>query len=108
LLGQLLDAFGSDHIIWGTDSLWWGSPQWQIEAFRRFQIPEDMQKKFNYKPLTSRDKDLILGLNAARVYKIDVKEKRNAIPSDYMSRIKAVYRETSNQRSNAFYGWVRS
>lgn len=108
LLGQLKDAFGADHIIWGTDSLWWGSPQWQIEAFRRFQIPEEMQKKFGYKPLTPRDKDLVFGLNAARVYKIDVKEKRNAIPADYMSRIKAAYKETDGQPSNAFYGWVRN
>ncbi|MBK9706467.1 MAG: amidohydrolase [Acidobacteria bacterium] len=106
LLGQLSNAFGTDHIIWGTDSLWWGSPQWQIEAFRRFQIPEDIQKKFGYKPLTKRDKELILGLNAARVYKIDLKAKRNEIPVDYMSRIKTAYLESGGSRSNSFYGWV--
>src|SRR5918912_1591081 len=40
LLGMMIDSFGEDHILWGTDSIWWGSPQWQIEAFRRFQMPE--------------------------------------------------------------------
>ena len=40
LLGQVIDAFGADHVLWGTDSIWYGTPQWQIEAFRRFEIPE--------------------------------------------------------------------
>ncbi len=108
LLGQLMNAFGSDHIIWGTDSLWWGSPQWQIEALRRFQIPADLQKKFGYKPLTQKDKEKIFGLNAARVYKIDLKAKRNQIPEDYMSKIKTAYHQQGGQRSNAFYGWVHN
>ena len=50
LLGQVIAAVGADHVIWGTDSIWWGSPQWQIEAFRRFQIPEALQAKFGYRP----------------------------------------------------------
>jgi predicted TIM-barrel fold metal-dependent hydrolase len=108
LLGQLLGSFGADHVIWGTDSLWWGSPQWQIEAFRRFQIPEDLRKKFGYKQITDKDKEMILGLNAARVYKVDLKAKRKAIPSDYMSRIKAAYQDNGTDRSNNFYGWVAS
>ena len=32
-------------MVWGTDSVWYGSPQWQIEALRRLEIPEEMQKK---------------------------------------------------------------
>ncbi len=27
LLGQTLLAFGDDHLIWGTDSIWYGTPQ---------------------------------------------------------------------------------
>ena len=46
MLGLMIDAFGEDHVLWGTDSIWWGSPQWQIEAFRRLQMPEDLQKRF--------------------------------------------------------------
>jgi predicted TIM-barrel fold metal-dependent hydrolase len=107
LLGQLMDAFGPDRIIWGTDSLWWGSPQWQIEAFRRFQIPDDIAKKHGYKKLTQKDKAKIFGLNAARVYKIDVNAKREQVPEDYMSKIKTAYHESGGKRSNAFYGWVQ-
>ncbi|HSB35898.1 MAG TPA: amidohydrolase family protein, partial [Thermoanaerobaculia bacterium] len=29
MLGMMIAAFGADHVLWGTDSIWWGSPQWQ-------------------------------------------------------------------------------
>jgi len=40
ILGQGLRFFGEDRIVFGSDSVWYGSPQWQIEALWRFQIPE--------------------------------------------------------------------
>jgi len=61
---------GADHIMWGTDSVWYGSPQWQIEAMRRLEIPEDMQKKYGFPALggaNSATKQLIFGANAARL-----------------------------------------
>jgi hypothetical protein len=54
-IGTLIKGLGPDHVIWGTDSLWYGSPQWQIEAMRRLEIPEDMQKKHGFKPLGPAD-----------------------------------------------------
>ena len=72
LLGQIINAFGVDRVLFGTDAIWWGSPQWQIEAFRRFQIPEEMREKFGYPEITDDDKAKILGLNAAKLYSIDV------------------------------------
>src|SRR5207249_7470322 len=45
LLGTWIKNMGVDHVVWGTDSVLYGSPQWQIEALRRLEIPEDMQKK---------------------------------------------------------------
>ena len=42
-------------MFWGTDSVWHGSPEWQIEAFRRLEIPEDMQKKHGFAPLGPAD-----------------------------------------------------
>src|SRR5262249_36633656 len=39
LLGQVIDAFGADHVLWGTDSIWYGTPQWQIEAFPPLPAP---------------------------------------------------------------------
>src|SRR5437016_3974730 len=70
VLGMLVQTFGADHVLWGTDSIWWGSPQWQIEALRRFTMPEPLMKRFGYQSLTPDVKTQILGLNAARVYGI--------------------------------------
>ncbi|MGH9822744.1 MAG: amidohydrolase family protein [Blastocatellia bacterium] len=106
VLGMIIDAFGDDHVMWGTDSIWWGSPQWQIEAFRRFQMPEELMKQFGYKPLTKESKEKILGLNAARIYGIDVKAKRNAIPSDYVTKLKNQYKPAGNVPRNTQYGWI--
>ena len=106
LLGQMLDAFGEDHVLWGTDSIWWGSPQWQIEAMRRFEIPAAMIEKHGYAALTPAVKERIFGLNAAQVFGVDVSAKRNELPADYLSRIKMAYQEEGPQPSNTFYGWV--
>jgi predicted TIM-barrel fold metal-dependent hydrolase len=71
VLGKLLVAFGPDNILWGTDSIWYGSPQGQIEAFRAFQISAEYQERFGYPALTDDVKARILGLNAATLYGID-------------------------------------
>jgi predicted TIM-barrel fold metal-dependent hydrolase len=106
LLGMMIDAFGDDHVLWGTDSIWWGSPQWQIEAFRRFEMPEDLQKRFGFKPLTPAVKEKILGLNAARVYGIDVRARLEAIPNDAVTKLREKYRAAGGAPSNTQYGWV--
>ncbi len=35
LVGTLVKGMGADRVLWGTDLVWYGSPQWQIEAMRR-------------------------------------------------------------------------
>ena len=106
LLGQLVATFGADHVLWGTDSIWYGTPQWQIEAFRRFQIPDELIEKHGYAPLTRGVKEKIFGLNAARVFKVDVSAKRNEIPADYLSQIKMAYLDEGSSPSHRWYGWV--
>lgn len=71
VLGKLLITFGPGNILWGTDSLWYGSPQAQIEAFRAFEITPEYQERFGYPALTQEVKAQILGLNAARLYGVD-------------------------------------
>ena len=106
LLGQMIDAFGADHVLWGTDSIWYGTPQWQIEAFRRFEIPDELIEKHGYAPLTRSVKEQIFGLNGARVFGVDVNARRNEIPGDYLSRIKMSYLEEGADPSHHWYGWV--
>ena len=73
LLGQLVNEMGSDAVLWGTDSIWLGGPQWQIEAFQRIEIPDNMLKtqkwKTNLGGPNSLLKKKILGQNAAALYK---------------------------------------
>jgi hypothetical protein len=57
--------------VLGTDALWTGSPQWQIEVLRRLEIPRDMQKKFGFARLGPADglvKTAIFGGSIARLY----------------------------------------
>ncbi len=107
LMGQLIKAFGSDHIVWGTDCIWWGSPQWQIEAFRRFQIPEELQEKFDYAAITDEDRKKIFGLNAAGIYGVDVAAARTQFPDDSMTKYKQDYQQEGALPSNTQYGWIR-
>jgi hypothetical protein len=70
ILGQLLKFMGEDRVVFGSDAVWYGSPQWQIEALWRFEIPEDIRQMYGYPRLTKAIKRKILGLNSARLYKI--------------------------------------
>jgi uncharacterized protein len=73
ILGILVKGLGADHVLWGTDSVWHGSPQWQIETFRRLEIPHELRKKFGFDPLGPEDgeiKKMILGQNAARIFNV--------------------------------------
>jgi predicted TIM-barrel fold metal-dependent hydrolase len=107
-IGKNVKHYGVDHVIWGTDCLWWGSPQWAIDAFKRFQISNEMCEKFGYKKLTKEDKKKIFGLNAAKLYKVDVKATRKAFPADTLNQLKTAYVERGGLRNNAAYGWVRA
>jgi hypothetical protein len=109
VLGTILDAFGPDHVLWGTDSIWWGSPQWQIEAFRRLEMPESLMKQFGHQPFTPEVKQKIFGLNAARVYGVDPQARRNPIPGDYVDKLRARYKQSALAApSNTQYGWVHA
>jgi len=106
LIGQIIQAFGPDHLLWGTDSIWYGTPQWQIEAFRRFQIPPELADQYRYQPLTRQIKEQIFGLNAARVFGLDVNAKRNQLPNDVLGRLRMSYLEEGAEPSRRVYGWV--
>ncbi len=111
LIGKNVKHYGSDHVIWGTDCLWWGSPQWAIDLMKRLQISDELCEKFGYKKLTNQDKANIFGLNAAKLYKINPKSKVNPLPDDAVSRFKK--REYADEKIGAYpahnaQGWVRA
>jgi predicted TIM-barrel fold metal-dependent hydrolase len=71
VLGKLVSYLGEDNVVWGTDSIFYGSPQDQIDAFRTFQITSAFREKYGYPELTKRLKRKILGENAARIYGVE-------------------------------------
>ncbi|HUK91691.1 MAG TPA: amidohydrolase family protein [Blastocatellia bacterium] len=107
-IGKNIKYYGADHVIWGTDCLWWGSPQWAIDAFKRFDISDEFCEKFGYKKISKEDKAKIFGLNAAKLYKVDVNASRKVLPNDALEKLKAAYVDKGGMRSNMAYGWVRA
>jgi predicted TIM-barrel fold metal-dependent hydrolase len=134
VMGQLLKYFGEDKILFGSDCSYYGSNQWQLEALWRFQIPDDMRRRYGYPELTPMAKRKILGLNSARLYSLspdaDVSNdgRYRPVPRDYDTRVppalktllefpgftgdamaqaRAIYQgEGANPRHTRF-GWVR-
>jgi len=103
VLGKLMKHVGENNIIWGTDSIWYGTPQPQIQAFRAFQMSDEIREKNGYPALTKEIKAKIFGLNAAAAYAIDPKEVREALPKDEIEKLKQAYLERP-ERSYAVYG----
>ncbi len=106
MLGQMVQVAGADHILWGTDSIWNGSPQSQIQRLRRLRIADDLIEKFGYPQLTDEIKGQILGLNAAKLFGLDPEAKRQAIKADKLTEIRLERRNDPNSPSNTQYGWV--
>ncbi len=105
MLGQMIQTAGADHILWGTDSIWNGSPQSQIERLRRLKMPAKLIDKYKYPELTDEIKNQIFGLNAAKLFGVDVKEARQAIKADKLTKLKEQYRRNPSP-SHTQYGWV--
>jgi hypothetical protein len=75
--------------MWGTDAVWYGSPQPQIMAFRAFQIAPQLQERYGYPALTPELKVKVLGLNAARVFGVDPDDVRCALDADGLGEARA-------------------
>jgi uncharacterized protein len=70
-LGKLLFWAGEDKIIYGSETPIW-HPKWALDAFWRFQIPQDLVEGYGYPQLTEQAKRKILGENLARLHGMDV------------------------------------
>lgn len=85
VVGKLLSRVGERNVLWGTDGIWLGSPQPQIQAFRSFQITSEFQERFGYPELTDERKRQVFGLNAARLFSLDPEATRCAVDDEALS-----------------------
>lgn len=76
-LGKLFKAVGTSNVLWGTDSIWYGSPQDQIQAFRTFQISPALRDQYGYPEITPQVRAQVFGQNALRLY---------PVPADVLDR----------------------
>ena len=108
MMGQLIRGLGADHVCWGSDAIWTGSPQWQIEALRRLEIPEELQRKYGLQPLGPADgpvKTAIFGGNNARLYNFRPQQQAE-LANDHLAYCKEVYERNGAARTNLAYGYA--
>jgi predicted TIM-barrel fold metal-dependent hydrolase len=93
MLGKLFKYVGEDNVLWGTDSVWYGSPQDQIQAFRTFQIAEPVREANGYPEITPLLRAKVFGLNALKPYNITMDEALLRASNDPVSQARLAYRE---------------
>ena len=102
-MGKLFKYIGEDNVLWGTDSIWYGSPQDQIQAFRTFQIADDLREKHGYPKITTALRAKVFGLNATKPYHLSPADIRRETEGDAVARSRVAYAEAPNP-SFATYG----
>jgi predicted TIM-barrel fold metal-dependent hydrolase len=102
-LGKLFRYCGEDNVLWGTDSIWYGSPQDQIQAFRTFQIAPELRDRHGYPELTRERRAKVFGLNALRIYPVPEEVLKKHLAKDRVSVARAEYRQDPDP-SFATYG----
>jgi uncharacterized protein len=108
VLGKLLRYVGEDNVLWGTDAVFYGSPQGQIQAFRAFQISEQFQEQFGYPALTADIKRKVLGLNALRLHDVDPVTVPCAFTREDLEQLRLAIPETAARRGPRDPGELRA
>ncbi len=92
-LGKLIKVCGENNVLWGTDSIWYGSPQDQIQAFRTFQIAPHLRERHGYPEITPTLRAKIFGLNASKVYALSPADVKRYTARDAVARERTTYLE---------------
>jgi predicted TIM-barrel fold metal-dependent hydrolase len=95
-MGKLFKYVGEDNVLWGTDSIWYGSPQDQIQAFRTFQVSEPLRERYGYPKITPQLRAKVFGLNATKPYRLAAEELRQYTGRDTVAQTKLEYGERPN------------
>jgi hypothetical protein len=126
-IGKLLGRVGQHRVLWGTDAIWYGSPEPQIMAMRAFEITPQFQEAYGYPELTNDVKARLFGLNAAALFGVDPAATRcgltvdplkasvdeaaelraeGALPSPWTPHGPTTRREVLNWLTSATTSWV--
>ncbi|MEZ5464533.1 MAG: amidohydrolase family protein [Lysobacteraceae bacterium] len=97
-LGKLLSQLGAGNVLWGTDSIWYGSPQDQIQAFRAFQISPEFRERYGYAEITADMRRRIFGLNALGIYPVPKDVLDRHLGADSVTKLRDNYRNDPDPR----------
>jgi len=70
-VGKMLKYVGEDRLVWGSECVWFGCPQNQIEAFKVFRISDELQEQYGYPEFTDQLRRKVFGLTGAKLYRVD-------------------------------------
>jgi predicted TIM-barrel fold metal-dependent hydrolase len=76
IISELLFWLGPDRILFASDYALW-QPKWIVEQFMKLELPEEIAKEKGQ--LTPEVKRKIMGENAARLYGIDINERKKKL-----------------------------
>jgi uncharacterized protein len=85
VLGTLMQWGGEDRILWAAGAML-VHPQAVLEAFLRFEMPEDLVEGYGYPPLTEQAKRKMLGENYCGLHGLDVEEVKAKVANDEWAR----------------------
>lgn len=95
-IGKLIQACGPDNLLWGTDSIWYGSPQDQIQAFRSFQIAESLRERHGYPEMTPELRAKVFGRNALKLYPVEAEVLDTLLQKDHIAEARENYRDRAD------------
>jgi uncharacterized protein len=78
-MGELLFWVGEDKMMFGSDYAIW-EPKWQVEGLEAWDYPDETYS--DYPRWTTAAKKKVFGLNAARLYGIEVPQEAQLAPDE--------------------------
>ena len=108
IMGILVKGLGADRVVWGSDAVWTGAPQWQIEGLRRLEIPAGHAGEARLRPAgigdrAGEERDLRRDLGTALRHQA---RRLRRPASDRLVVAKEAYRRNGAVPSNLRYGYI--
>ncbi|HKU37984.1 MAG TPA: amidohydrolase family protein, partial [Polyangiales bacterium] len=100
-VGKMLKYVGIDRVVWGSECVWYGSPQNQIEAFKAFRISTEFQDLYGYPEFTDELRRNIFGLIGAKLYRVDPTKCRYKVDRSSFAQYKKAMDDRWGARRHA-------
>lgn len=108
-VGKMLKYVGIDRLVWGSECVWYGCPQNQIDAMKVFRISDEFQEKYGYPEFTDEIRRKVFGLTGAKLYRVDPDKCRYQVSLGQLAMHKQMLDDRLGPRRHAInYPAIRS